>query len=153
VGDETDFVAGPQLVEAAIHDAVPVHIDFFAGRGQQEAVITLGEKPGDTGGFLGLVLFDLTAKPANIIFELAAGGVEGIPDRDPDILMRMMLGGIALNHDLAARNAEMDSDMEKSSLSLSMAAAFNHDLAGDDPIEELLEFRRAVRDQLPHGLR
>ncbi len=150
--DITDFIADVQPVEAAVHDTIPVDVDFFAGRRDQKSIITFGKEPSDARGILRFVGFDLAAKSANIVLKLPARGVEGVPDRDPDILMGMMFVRIALYDDFAPRHGEMNRDMEKSSLPLPVMTGFDDDLTSDNAIEKLFKLSHPFRDQLSDGI-
>ena len=51
------------------------------------------------------------ARTAEVIFELAAGGVEGIADGDMDVLVGVVFRRVAIHHDLAFRHGQVDPDM------------------------------------------
>lgn len=142
-----------QPVEAAIHDTIPVHVDFLAVRRDQEAIITFGKEPDDARCILRFVGFNLATTSANIVPKPPARGVKGVPDSDPDILMGMIFGRIALYDDFAPRHAEIDRNVEKSSaLPLPLMAGFDHNLSSDNAIEKLLEFSHPFCDQMSDGV-
>ena len=93
-----------ELFERAVHDAVAMEIDLAAIGAQNEAAILRGQEPRDPPVVGHRVQLDVAASLANVIFEQPASGVECVADRDIDILMRMVLLGIAPDHDLAPRN-------------------------------------------------
>ena len=74
-----------------------------------------------------------------MIFEQPAGGVEGVANRDMDILMRVVRYRIAPDDNLFPRNLEVDPDAEQIALMTARVPAFDDDAAGDDPIKEALE--------------
>jgi hypothetical protein len=55
------------------------------------------------------------------------------------IFVRMVGGRISADDDLAAWNAKVNADLEQVALLPAWVPAFDNDMAGDDPVEELLE--------------
>src|SRR5215471_11713738 len=102
--DKTHFIADGELVKPAIGDAVAVEVDLVAIGTQDEAAILLGEQAGDPPVLGNRVQLHLAAPLANMIFEHPAGGVEGVADRDVDILMRLVRRRIAADGDLTTGN-------------------------------------------------
>jgi hypothetical protein len=79
-----------------------------------------------------------------MIFEQPAGGVEGISDRDMDILVRMMRRGIAPDDDLVPRNFEIDTHPKQIALLAARMPALDNDPAGNDSAKEVFELRGAL---------
>ena len=52
--------------------------------------------------------FHVAAKFTRMVFELASGGGEGVADRDIDVCVGLVLGAVAVDHDLALRDAHID---------------------------------------------
>jgi hypothetical protein len=86
------------------------------------------------------VHFDIAAGLASVVFEQPAGGVEGIADRDIDILMRMVRRGITADDDLTPGNLKIDANPKQVPLLVTRVSAFDDDTARRNPIEEPLEF-------------
>jgi len=127
--DKAHVIADRELVEPAVRDAVAVKIDFVAVGAQNEAAILLGDKPGDPPMVRHRVQLDVPSSLANVVFEESAGGVESVPDRDVNILMSVMCGGIAADGDLAAGDLEVNADPEQIALPATRVAAFDNDPA------------------------
>lgn len=53
--------------------------------------------------------------------------------RDIDILMRMVLAGVARHRNLAFRQHEMNGDVVKLALAVAPVTRLDHDVAGGDP--------------------
>ena len=92
---EAHFVAGGELVERAVGEAVAMEVQQSAGVGRDAAKILSGEQFGDIAGRRLLMNFDLTALATSVLLQLAAHGVEGIAERDININVGMVLGGLA----------------------------------------------------------
>ena len=60
-----------------------------------------------------------------MILETAAQRVEGVADCDMRVLMRMVCTRIAADHDLMARNRQIDADTEELTLVLMAMTAFH----------------------------
>ena len=87
--------------------------------------------------------FDLAAPVARIVFELTACGVEGVANGGVDILVRVLRLGVAPDKNLAARNAQIDPDLEQIAL-LTRLPAFDNHPAGDNPVEKPFERLRTL---------
>ena len=57
------------------------------------------------GGWL--VCLDAAAHLARVVFDLALRRVEGVADRDIDVLVRVVRGRLATHDELAARNRDV----------------------------------------------
>jgi hypothetical protein len=99
------------------------------------------------------VQLHLAAPLANMIFKRPAGGVEGVADRDVDILMRMVRRRIAADGNLAAGNFEVDADLEQIALTPARVPAFHDGPARDDAIEEPFELPSPLAYARRDGLR
>jgi hypothetical protein len=142
--NETDLVANGELVEAAIRDAVAMEVDFAAVGTCNEAAIPIGEQTHDPAVIGHRVQFDVAASMASMIFEQLACGVEGIADRDIDILMRTVRRGIAPDDNLVPGDFQVDPDAEQIALLAARMLALDNDPAGDDPIKEAFELGGAL---------
>jgi hypothetical protein len=151
--DKTHFIAHREPVEPAIGNAVAVEVDLVAVGGQDETAIALGEEAGDAPMLGDRVQLHLAAPLANMIFEHPAGGVEGVANRDIDILMRVVRRRIAADCDLAAGNFEVDADPEQIALTAARVPAFHDNPARDDTIEEPFELPSPLAYARRDGLR
>jgi hypothetical protein len=75
-----------------------------------------------------------------MVLKLPPRGIEGIPDRDTQILMGVVLGRIAAHNDFTFRHNQFNADVVQPALTMVTVACFHDHAAGDDPIEEALEF-------------
>jgi hypothetical protein len=76
---------------------------------------------------------------ADVVLELAAGGVEGVTNGDVDVFVRLVLVWLAIHdHDLA-RDREIDPHVEEPALVMMAVMLFHHHVAGGDVVAELLE--------------
>jgi len=96
---------------------------------------------------------DVSALAASIVFELSAHGIEAIAHRDINVFMGVVLGWIALHHDLPARNVQIDANVIQPALVMTPARRLNHDATARDAIIELLELRDPLADFRFHGRR
>ena len=110
--DEAHLFANSERVKRAIHDTVAMKIDLVALGVQDEAAILLGQEPRDPSMVGHCMQLDVAASLASVIFEQPASCVEGVSDRDMDILMGMVRLGIAPDDDLAPRNLKVDTHPE-----------------------------------------
>lgn len=87
---------------------------------------------------------NVAARLTSVVFEQPAGRVESVADRDIDIFMRMVRGGIAPNDNFFPGNFEIDTDAEQLALPAARVPTLDDDTAGGDPITETFEFRGAL---------
>ena len=80
------------------------------------------------------VVLDVAALDPRVVLEPAAGGEEGIGDRDAHILVRGIDAAIAGNHDEVVGDAELDPDMELLPLVVAPMWDLDHDRAVLDPV-------------------
>ena len=151
--DISNLVANFQPIEASVWNTVPMHIDFFARGADEETVIPLSKQGGDTADIRRLMCFSLAARSARMILKLAAGGIEGVANRNLNILMGVMLSRISVHDDLAARKRQMNRDMIDPTLAMLAVARFDHNLAGNNVVVKLLKLRHATLDLLSDGIR
>src|SRR5512139_1969474 len=76
-----------------------------------------------------------------VVFQLTLGSVEGVAQRDVDILI-----GLLVDHDFRAGYAEVDADVEELALLLMLGRLIDHDAAADDVGKDLFEFLGLVAD-------
>ncbi len=81
-----------------------------------------------------------------MILQPAARCIERIPDRDMQILMRVVFTRLTIDHDFSARNRKIHADMVDIALPMMPMPRLKGDPAGADPIGELLQFLHL----LPH---
>jgi hypothetical protein len=67
-----------------------------------------------------------------------------------DILVRVVLGRVALHHDLPAGHFQVDADMVEIAMTAPVRR-LDHDAAAEDPIVELLELASPLADPLLHA--
>jgi len=142
--NKTDFIAHRELVEPAIGDAVAVEIDLVAVGAQYEAAILLGKNTRDLPVVGHRMYFDITAPLTNVIFEQPAAGIEGVAERDVDVLIRMVRHGITPDHDLPSGNFQIDADPKQIALLVARVPALHDHPARHDAIEEPLKLRDAL---------
>jgi hypothetical protein len=85
------------------------------------------------------VQLDIPASLANVVFEQPAGRVEGVADRDINVLVRMVRRGIAADDDLAAGNFQVDADAEQVTLLTPRVPALDDNTARHDAVKEPFE--------------
>jgi|GEM_PF-3275658 len=86
------------------------------------------------------MVLDFAALHADVLFELALGGIEGVAQRDVHIFVSLLVMVVAADHDLFLRHAQIDPDFEEITLVLMMVFRFDGDPTADDVITELLQF-------------
>jgi hypothetical protein len=85
-----------------------------------------------------------TAAVASIVFEPAAGGIEGIANRDMRILMRVVRAAVTADGNLGPGDGEIDADREQLAMPMARVLTFDDDMARSDPIKKLVEFFRPL---------
>lgn len=142
---EPDLVPDSQFFEPSVGDRIAMEVDFSTVAGIDEAVIALGDKACDFAMSRNLVCLHVATLAPDLVLELAPHRVETIPDRNRDVLVRMMLGRIALHDDLLPRDLEVDPDV----IEIAMTPSFrglDDDAAAHDAIEEAFQFAGALAD-------
>jgi len=90
---------------------------------------------------LWLVLLDVATDFARVVLKLAFGCIERIAQGHIDIF-----GMIAVNHDLAARHANIEAHIEMLALLMVLVRHLDHYPAGHDAVEKFIELVRLVTD-------
>ena len=90
-----------------------MEIDFVACGGVDEPAILFPQQPHNPTVIGHGVHFDGATPLAGVICELASRGVEGVPDRHMGVLMRVVRAAVMSDDDLAARDGEIDADLEQ----------------------------------------
>jgi hypothetical protein len=132
----------PQLetVELIVGDAVAVEVDLAAIGGGNEAVISLWNERANGAMRLRLVNFDVSLPLAHEVLQLAARGVEGIRDRNLDVLVPPGGRGIAAYGNIrGAGDRQVDTNTVRVTLVMAMLRAPDDDSRRRDAIEKLLE--------------
>ena len=125
--NKTDFIAHRKLVKPAVCDAVAVEVDLITVGADDEAAILLGKETRDPPVVGHRVHLDIPASLANVLFEQPAGRVEGVADRDIDVLVRMVRRGIAADDDLAPGDLQVDAYPEQIALLVARVPTFDDD--------------------------
>ena len=139
--DKTHLIAHRKLVEPVIGDAVAMEVNLVAIGAQNEAAILLGKKARDLPVVGHRMHFDIAAPFANMIFKQPAAGIEGVAERDVDILIRMVRCGITPDDDLPSGNFQIDADLKQIALLATRVPAFDDDTARSDAIAHPFELR------------
>jgi hypothetical protein len=100
-----------------------------------------------------LVHLDLAATLAHVVLELAHRGAKRVPDRDVDVLVRVVSGPGMRYRQLLAGRVDLDPDPEQVAL-VAMAMLLFHDHAATgDPVGEALELGYLLADSGLNGRR
>lgn len=83
-----------------------------------------------------VVALDLSTAYSDSILQLAFRSIEGIAHRDVDILMGMVLPGVAADDELSAGDPDVDDDVVELALPMVLMGRFNGDTAADDVLGE-----------------
>lgn len=97
-----DPVANAEPIEAMAENGVSVQIDLIATVGDKEPVVALGDKARDSPSRGFLMCLYVGPHHANIVLQPPPDSVEGVVDRDREILMRLMLWRFARHDDFAS---------------------------------------------------
>ncbi len=81
-----------------------------------------------------------------MVLELSAHRIEATANCNINVFMGLVLGRIALLHDLSTRNLQTDANMIKASLTVTPIECLDHDTTADNAIIELLEFLNTLAD-------
>jgi hypothetical protein len=79
--------------------------------------------------------------PADLVFELTRGRIEGIANCDVRVLVSVIFRAFAVDHELSARHTDSNSDLEQATLPVMLVWLFDRHVTRDDPIVEALETR------------
>lgn len=85
------------------------------------------------------MLLYITAHLPRVILKLPASSIKRITDRDMQVFMGMMLGRIALNHNLPLGHKDLDPDVIETPLAVMPVMCLNDDAARDNAIKKLLQ--------------
>lgn len=125
---------------------------MVARGGHGETAVPIGQKAGDLAAIGYSMPLYRAAAVAGVIFEPAAGGIEGIANRDMCILMRVVSAAVAADGNLGPGDGEIDADREQLALPMARILAFDDDMARRDPIKKLVElFRPLAYSRLKRG--
>lgn len=149
LNDKANFVADFELIEAAIRDAVAVEIDFAAVGRRDEAVILLGDQTRDAAVVRDRMQFHVAAPLADIVFEEPASCIEQVAHRDMGIFMRMMSCRVAPDHDLAAGDGQIDTDMKQIALLMARILEFDSNVRCDRRCDRAPRPARGCAPQAP----
>jgi hypothetical protein len=92
------------------------------------------------------VQLHISAPLADIVFEEPAGGIERVAHRDMGVFMRMMSCRVAPDHDLAAGDGQVDTDMKQIALLMARILEFDSNAAGYDAVEDTIELLGPLAD-------
>ena len=124
-----------------------MEVDLPSVGGGNEAVIVLGNDRRDCAVWRGLMRLDLAFELANLILQLAAGGVECVSDGDMSILVPPGCRRVAADVDmLAARHSHVDANAIGIALVVAMLRPCDHHARGGDTIVEAFEPLRFLAD-------
>jgi hypothetical protein len=84
------------------------------------------------------VALDLAPDHLRVLVELALGGIEREPDHQVRVVARLVMPTLALDHDLLARDPDVDRDPDGAAVGLLVGRLDGHP-AGDDVVAEALE--------------
>jgi hypothetical protein len=89
----------------------------------------------------------MAAHAVDLILKLPAGALEGVVERKIEIGIAFVVLRRMADIDLAAfRQSEADIDLEEAALAMMIAGRFQHDAAGRDAAEVLLELADVLGD-------
>jgi len=89
---------------------------------------------------------------ADMLFDLALGYVKGVAQGHVHIFVRLLIVMFAAYHNMFAGNFKVDADMKEITLMLVLMFEFQRNLATDDVVAELLQFRRLLADSRFYGI-
>ena len=150
LGPEAHLVADLELSETVVGDAVGVEIDVALVHRLDEAVALRRKQPRDPAARFAVVRLDFAAPAARHILEPSRERVEGIAHGDFDVLVRVVLRGVAVHRDLAAGNLEVDADLVELALAVMPVRRAHHDAAAHDAAVEAFEPFGKLADTRPH---
>jgi hypothetical protein len=83
------------------------------------------------------VMLHVPADLASVVLEPATSGVEGIANRHGRVFVRVILRRIAPDHEIAARDGEVDANVDDPALAVSAMSSFDDDATPRDAAELL----------------
>ena len=134
------FTADVEFAEATVQNAVFMEVDFAAVRRLDPAVTVLWKIFDNPAMRRCLVVFDLALGPAQPVFQLTAGSIEGIANGDINIFVSMIQPAVAADHYLAARYRDVDPDLIETSMMVVLAYRLHYDPARHNMIMKAIEF-------------
>ena len=84
------------------------------------------------------------AEPAHMILQPAARGIECVANGDVQVLVRVVLARLPVDHDLAARQREIDAHVKDLALTMASVGSLQRHPAGGHAIRDLLELLRSA---------
>ena len=106
VNHVANLVSSIQFVKATAENGVPVQIDFVARVGDQEAIIR--EQADDGPDRRRSMRLDVASHFTGMVLQLALGCIEGIADRDVQVLIGVMFRRLPTHDDFAVRHDQLD---------------------------------------------
>ena len=90
--------------------------------------------------------FDLPAAHAAVVFQLAPGGVEGVPECHVGVFMRMIVMLVVADDDFLVGNGKFDPHAVEIALMMVAVAGAYHHVAADDIGVHLFQFHHLLAD-------
>ena len=94
---------------------------------------------------------DAAAHPSRLIFKPPDRGIEGVTDRDIDVLMGLVDGLGPVDDHVLPRHADIDPHAVELALMMMAVRRLDHDGAADDAVVEAFELRRFLANALLDG--
>src|SRR5512147_2092222 len=86
------------------------------------------------------------AQLAHVVLQPAFGGIEGVADCDIDVLVRLVLPGVAIDYQRRAGHVHDDADIVELAATTALVRRLHRYPATDDPVESVFELRRPFLD-------
>lgn len=140
-------IRDPEVVRT---EGMPVEVDLTTIGCLDEAVACEWEEPRHSSlGPCGMPLHGSTQMP-HVILEPPAGRIERITECHVDVFVGMIVGMVAVDHDLPAGHHEIDPHRIESSLTLVAMGLCDDDMAARDPVAHLLELGHMIERGITH---
>ena len=129
---------------------MPVEVDLAAIGRLDEAVACEWKDPRHSSLAPCAMLLHGSTQTPHVILEPPAGRIERITERHIDVFVGVILGMVAVDHDLPAGHHEIDSHRIESSLTLVAMGLCDDDMAARDPVAHLLELGHVIERGITH---
>src|SRR5512147_1344666 len=84
------------------------------------------------------------AQFAHVVLQPTFRGIEGIADRDINVLVRLVLAGVAIDHQRRARHVHDDADVVELAATAALMRRLHRRPATDDAVESVFELPRPL---------